>query len=99
MIPPVMEPLASRVRESVPRGDAGRLGAARRSARWIVLDRSCHPNARRSPALTRSASATRAMKTSSIVITSAPLNIFIEPSINWPNPPAPTKPSTTELRM
>jgi hypothetical protein len=31
--------------------------------------------------------------------TSPPLNIFIELSICWPRPPAPTKPSTTELRM
>ena len=58
-----------------------------------------HPKARRSPALMRSASATRATKTASIVSTSPPLNIFIELSICWPKPPAPTKPSTTELRM
>jgi hypothetical protein len=34
-----------------------------------------------------------------MVATSPPLNIFIELSICWPRPPAPTKPSTTELRI
>ena len=54
---------------------------------------------RRSSALARSASATRATNTSSSVATSPPANIFIELSICWPSPPAPTKPSTTEERM
>jgi hypothetical protein len=53
----------------------------------------------RSQALTRSASATSAMNTSSMEATSPPLNIFIELSICCPRPPAPTKPSTTDERM
>ena len=53
----------------------------------------------RSRALVWSASATSATNPASLVNTSPPLTFFIELSICWPRPPAPTKPSTTELRM
>ena len=70
------------------------------AARLVVMAwPASSPSALRSPALMRSASATSAMKTSSMVDTSPPLNIFIELSSCCPSPPAPTKPSTTELRM
>ena len=49
-----------------------------------------HPSVLRSQALRRSVSATSATNTSSMVLTSAPLNIFIDESICWPSPPAPT---------
>ena len=60
---------------------------------------SARVGARRRLALTASASATSATNTASIVSTSPPWNIFIELSSCWPRPPAPTNPSTTELRI
>jgi len=57
------------------------------------------PAPRRIHALTRSDSATSAMKTSRIALTSPPANILAALSSCCPSPPAPTKPSTTEERI
>ncbi len=56
-------------------------------------------SARRSQPDRPSAAKTRAMKVSRMEAASPPLSIFIAWSINWPRPPAPTKPMTTEARM
>ena len=54
---------------------------------------------RRNARLIRSETATSATKTSRIAATSAPANIFAALSSNWPRPPAPTSPSTTDERI
>ena len=57
-----------------------------------------HDKTRRITALIASATMTRARKVSRIVLASPPLSIFIDWSISWPSPPAPTKPITTDAR-
>ena len=81
-------------------GGGSRYGTfAARPRSIMACPQDHHAKALRRPALMRSASATSATNTASIVKTSPPLNIFIELSSCCPRPPAPTKPSTTELRM
>ena len=89
-------------RRHEPAGLAARVEQRRRQPVGLVgrgHTLPIHASALRSCALTRSASATSATNTASMVSTSPPSNIFIELSICWPSPPAPTKPSTTELRI
>ena len=56
-------------------------------------------SARRSHQDSKSAAATSSMKASRMLAASPPLSIFMAWSINWPKPPAPTKPITTDARM
>ncbi|MNR46371.1 hypothetical protein D3C85_1653260 [compost metagenome] len=56
-------------------------------------------SARRSPCDSASATNTSARKVSKMLAASPPLSIFIDWSMSWPRPPAPTKPITTEARI
>ena len=92
-------------RQHEPAGLAARVEQRRRQPVDLVGGRqlagfaAAHASALRNQALRRSVSATSATNTISMVLTSAPLNIFIDESICWPRPPAPTKPSTAEERI
>src|SRR5690606_21889334 len=73
-------------------------GHARPGGTHAVGGVPAHASSLRMAALSASASSTSSRKVARMVLASPPLSIFIDWSISWPSPPAPTKPMMTEAR-